>query len=721
MRLGWLILERHWLYLFQDENSGKRVNTRSANEVEAEAQPRLSVCEESTVAVGELPYRGVEDLSPAQVSTLKRTGDYELARRGSTGAIFYIAFTIVLIFSTTYAADLPLVVYGSLTAFIAMALIRGLLWLWFEPIYAWNQRLWRALYVGAVLVLAIAWGILSGAALHHYGIDSVSLWTLIITIGLCSAALHSLAMHRLLLRVYLTLMLLPSLFESLHAHGDQSLVLGLTCLAFLLYTQLQGGNLNREFWEARIDAMRLDAATKQRLHNLTYHDRLTGLPTRALFRERLQQALRDRKRSGRLTGVIVLNLDGFKKINETLGHEAGDMLLNEMAFRLDETLRESDSLSRLGGDNFAVALAEIAHARDAARVVRKLLDKLSKPIEVNGLELVVGASAGISVCPFDDDDADRLLAAAESAMFRAKELGGGNYQYFKADMHAQTAERLKLETQLRRALERGEYELYYQPKVDLESGNLSGFEALLRWCPPGSDPVSPATFIPLLEETGLIVPVGEWVLRTACRQNKRWQDMGLPTVRMAVNLSARQLRDADLPKLVQSVLTETGLDARWLELEITESMLMLDTEQTGIALDQLSAMGVHMSIDDFGTGYSSLAYLKRMPIHTLKIDRSFVTDITTDPNDAAVVNAVIAMAHRLNLRVVAEGAETAEQVVFLRDRHCDEMQGYFFSRPLPAHEVQIMLEIGRCTKLDELARPVTGHRAALSIGSPGVG
>lgn len=674
------------------------------NDGQAGAQAKSTPGDPSGISARELPYRGAEDLTPAQVATLKHGSDLEMASRGSTGALFYIAFAVLLIFETSYAKEMPIVVYGTLGIFILMAMARGSLFLWFESIHVRWPQLWRSSYNTAVLISASAWGVLSGGALGHYGGDSVSVWTVIITIGICSAGMYSLAMNRLLLRLFLLVLLLPTIYECLYPENSDKFILGLTCLAYLLYTQLQTGNINREYWEARVDAMRLDATTKQLLHDLQYRDNLTGLPNRAVFQERLQQMLQDAKRNAALAGVIIINIDGFKKINDTLGHKAGDALLREMAQRLRKAVRESDTLSRLSGDIFAVALSGISHVQDAAKVVDKLLDQLGKPIDIDGLELVISASAGISIYPMDDNDPNKLLAYAEAAMYRIKELGGGSYQYSKAEMNAQAIEHLKLESQLRRALERDEFVLYYQPKVDLETGKLSGLEALLRWCPPDSEPVSPVTFISLLEDTGLIVAVGEWALRTACRQNKQWQDASLAPVRVAVNLSVRQFREADLADLVARVLRETGLDAQWLELEITESMVMLDSDQTNNILYGLSDMGVHMSIDDFGTGYSSLAYLKRMPIKTLKIDQSFVTDITTDDNDAAVVDAVIAMAHRLHLHVVAEGVETIEQAIFLRERQCDELQGYLFSQPVPAHEIRPMLETGHCAKFEELTR-----------------
>jgi diguanylate cyclase (GGDEF)-like protein len=393
--------------------------------------------------------------------------------------------------------------------------------------------------------------------------------------------------------------------------------------------------------------------------------------------------------------VIFVGLDRFIKINDTFGHTTGDQLLIDVATRIKNTLRENDTIARYSGDTFAIALTNMKDARDAARVAGKILSEFSTPFELDGLEVFVTTSIGITIYPADADSVEKLIDNAESAMYRSKEQGGSRYQYYEHDINSESMERLKMETSLRRALERKEFVLHYQPKVSLVTGKLSGFEALLRWCPSDSEMVSPAKFIPILEDTGLIVPIGEWVLRTACQQVKEWQAFLPEGSKMAVNLSARQFKDENLSKLVADILDETDLDAEHLELEITESMVMEDTDHTLKILQQLNDMGVHLSIDDFGTGYSSLAYLKRMPIGTLKIDRSFVKDITTDSNDAAVVQTIIAMAHTMQLRVIAEGSETAEQIHFLREQQCDETQGFYFSRPLPAVEIRTMLEHGQ--------------------------
>ncbi len=670
-----------------------------------------------------LTYRGTEDLSPAQIGAIKRTAAYEMARRTPPAVISYSAALACLFLTTPYLADHPWVVYTALSITVPCILLRMVLLKVFDQLYGYSPRSWHITYGTAALMMAFSWGMLNALAVYFYGGAWTSFIAGVITAGVCTGSVFGLNMNLALSRAYLVLLLTPAALLGLFSGNPEVHGLGLIFFIGLIYMLFQSGNVSRGYWEALISTVSLDAETKKRLHALTYHDPLTNLPNRTLYNDRLIQAIRDAKRYQHQVGVVVLGLDRFKKINDTLGHHAGDDLLKAMAGHLQGTVREGDTVSRLNGDTFALIFPNLQQTNDIARIGQKILDHLKPPFELAGLELFITASIGITIYPLDSDDHDTLMRNAEAAMHRVKEQGGNGYQYYEASINANAMERLQLETKLRRALERNEFVLHYQPKVDLSTGQLSGFEALIRWNPNGTDLVSPLKFIPLLEDTGLIVQVGEWVLRTACAQNKVWQTVGFFPARMAVNLSARQFREPQLAELVQRVLLETGLDAQWLELEITESMLMDNTEQTIAVLNQLDHMGVHLAIDDFGTGYSSLAYLKRMPIKTLKIDRSFVKDITTDPNDAAVVQAVIAMAHNLHLRVVAEGAETAEQVAFLRDQHCDEMQGYFFSRPLPANEIRHMLEVGRCLQLTDLdkqpGKPV-GAVSELINNKPGL-
>lgn len=440
------------------------------------------------------------------------------------------------------------------------------------------------------------------------------------------------------------------------------------------------------------------------------HDALTRLPNRTLFYDRLNQALAHAHRSGQQVAILFVDLDRFKMINDSLGHAIGDVLLQTVAARLKACMREGDTMARLGGDEFVIVLLEDQLGKWPQELVSstlayRILEVLEQPFSLKGRELFISCSIGISLFPGDGEDPQTLLQNADAAMYRAKQQGRNGVQFYTQNMNARALERLELEKDLRYALKRQELELYYQPQVDLEHGQIIGMEVLLRWHHPQRGWVSPAQFIPLAEETGLIVPIGEWVLRTACAQARAWQDQGLPAVCIGVNLSARQFLQVDLIDLVARVLQETGLAPTCLELEITEGLLMQDVERAIDTLGVLRSMGVRLSIDDFGTGYSSLNYLKRFPIDRLKIDKSFVNDIIIDADNAAIVLAVIAMAHSLRLKVIAEGVETETQLAFLRSKNCDEIQGYYFSRPLPATEMAALL--GENRKL-LLAKPAYG-------------
>ncbi|PLX84014.1 MAG: hypothetical protein C0617_09310 [Desulfuromonas sp.] len=423
---------------------------------------------------------------------------------------------------------------------------------------------------------------------------------------------------------------------------------------------------------------------EKRLEYLAYHDPLTDLPNRLLFQDRLGQAMAKARRSTNQVALLFLDLDRFKNINDSLGHEIGDRLLQQVARRLQECVRETDTVARLGGDEFLVVLEEFEGLCPVAAVARRILRSLEQDIPVGNYQLYVTTSIGISLFPDHGQDVESLMKCADVAMYQAKDQGRDNFKFYSPDMNARSQELLLLEGDLRRALEQEQFELYYQPQVDLETGRIVGMEALLRWHHPERGMVSPADFIPLAEETGLIVPIGQWVLQRACTQNRAWQKGGNPPLRMAVNISGRQFKKPGFVALVDRVLEETGLDPRWLELEITESIVMKDVAATIGTLNDLKGRGVHLAIDDFGTGYSSLSYLKRFPISKLKIDRSFVRDITTDPDDAAIAASVIALAQSMNLEVVAEGVETEEQKRFLQERGCAMAQGFLFSRPLPA-------------------------------------
>ncbi|HSW25855.1 MAG TPA: EAL domain-containing protein, partial [Burkholderiaceae bacterium] len=430
---------------------------------------------------------------------------------------------------------------------------------------------------------------------------------------------------------------------------------------------------------------------EERIQYLATHDSLTGLPNRVMFGELLNHVLALSRRNQSKFAVLFIDLDRFKFINDSLGHEAGDALLREVAKRLKESLRASDIVARLGGDEFVMLLQDLGHSEQAGPIARKLLSAVIKPIELNGQECRVTASIGISVFPDDAPDEASLMTHADLAMYHAKEEGKNNFQFYDGRLETLSLERLTLETKLRRAIERDELSLHYQAKLDLASNAISGVEALLRWNSAELGAVSPAKFIPVAEETGLILAIGKWVLRTACAQSVLWQRAGLPPVRVSVNLSPRQLNDPELLAAVQDVLAETGLKPDLLELEVTESSVMHNVERALEVLCALKDMGLRLAIDDFGTGYSSLAQLKRFPIDTLKVDRSFIRELPADSEDKAIAEAIIAMGRTLSLTVVAEGVETREQQEFLRERLCDQMQGFFFSKPVAAADFAELL------------------------------
>jgi diguanylate cyclase (GGDEF)-like protein/PAS domain S-box-containing protein len=418
------------------------------------------------------------------------------------------------------------------------------------------------------------------------------------------------------------------------------------------------------------------------IRHLAYYDPLTGLPNRRLFRDRLEQAKTSAQRSGGLFGLMYLDLDRFKQVNDTLGHEVGDLLLKAAAQRISECLRKGDTMARLGGDEFAVIVAEVAQHEHLARVAEKIVRAMQREFVLNGFELFTSTSIGISVFPTDGSDTDALIKNADVALYRAKEQGRNNYQFFLPDMNARSMERLVIESKLRHALEREELELHYQPQIDLQGGRVTGVEALLRWRSPELGLVLPAEFIPLAEETGLIVPIGEWVLKAACRQFRAWLDDGLKLERLAVNLSPRQFRQAGLDAAVEAALREAGLPPAFLEVEITENTAMSNPTLTQAILERLRAVGIRVAIDDFGTGYSSLATLKHFPVTRLKVDKAFVQDIAEHSDDTAIVLAIIRMAQSLKLEVVAEGVETPAQLEFLKLNGCGEAQGYLFSHPV---------------------------------------
>ncbi|HJV79421.1 sensor domain-containing protein [Noviherbaspirillum sp.] len=436
--------------------------------------------------------------------------------------------------------------------------------------------------------------------------------------------------------------------------------------------------VSREITEQKI--------AEERIQHLATHDSLTGLPNRVMFSHLVANAIASAQRYQRNCAVLFIDLDRFKFINDSLGHEAGDQLLKEISKRFKKALRASDVVARLGGDEFVVLIQDLQQETQAATVARKLLSATLKPITLGGRDCHITASIGVAMYPQDGGDEQSLMKNADIAMYYAKDEGKNNYQFYSKDIRAQSLERLALETNLRQALEREEFTLHYQAKRELDKGRITGVEALLRWDNAELGTVSPARFIPIAEDTGLIVQIGKWVLRTACEQNVAWQRMGLPPIHMAVNLSARQFTDERLVQDIAAILQETGMAPNLLELEITEGMVIQNPDHALRLLREIKAMGVRLAIDDFGTGYSSLGQLKNFPIDTLKVDRSFIRDIATNAEDKALTEAIIAMGKTLQLTVVAEGVETQEQETFLREHACDEMQGYLFSKPVPAGE-----------------------------------
>jgi diguanylate cyclase (GGDEF)-like protein/PAS domain S-box-containing protein len=431
--------------------------------------------------------------------------------------------------------------------------------------------------------------------------------------------------------------------------------------------------------------------SEEQFRRLAHYDSLTRLPNRSLFYDRLAHGIAQARRNGWTLAVLFIDVDRFKHVNDTFGHTAGDQLLKQVSERLSGCIRSDDTVGRLSGDEFAIVLSRLTAPEDAATVAQKIVDELNLPFQLEGAELYVTASIGITVYPNDSEDQDALIRNADVAMYRAKERGRNNYQFYTAELTRRTREMLNMESELRRALERDEFVMHYQPKVSLATGQITGVEALLRWRHPERGLVPPGDFIPLLEETGLIVQAGEWVLKAVCEQIKTWERAGIEPLPVAVNLSARQFLAPDLAGSIRRVLEAHEVKPELLEVEITESAIMTNADEAIRTLETLEALGVKTSVDDFGTGYSSLSYLKRFPLHALKIDRSFVRDITSDPDDATITQAVISMAHSLKLKVVAEGVETAAQLEFLERYGCDEVQGYLYSKPIPGEECGIMI------------------------------
>jgi diguanylate cyclase (GGDEF)-like protein len=464
---------------------------------------------------------------------------------------------------------------------------------------------------------------------------------------------------------------------------------------------LYKGEFNANLLERSIRYAIQHKRAEDRILRMAYFDNLTSLPNRALFHDRLKQALAHAERYEVNSALMFIDLDNFKRINDTLAHRVGDLLLQGVAERLSRYIRTSDTVARqkeialtntvarLGGDEFTVFLTEVKSMENVAKVAQRILNILSQPFQLDGHEVFTTGSIGIAMYPHDGTETDTLLKNADIAMYHAKEQGRNNFQFYKKSMNETAFDRLSMENSLRKAIERDEFLLYYQPRLDIRSGEVVALEALLRWQHPEKGIIEPADFIPIAEESGLIIPIGEWVLQSACAQNKIWQESDLHMrIAVSLNISGRQFTQASLIHIIEKVLADFSLDPRYLELEITESVIMQNAEVTMRMLQKLKRMGVKLSMDDFGTGYSSFNYLKQFPLDIIKIDRSFIQDVTKNREDATIVKAIIAMAQSLQLKVIAEGVETEEQLEFLRAQGCNEMQGYLLSRPVPPKEVE---------------------------------
>ncbi|MBL4775931.1 MAG: EAL domain-containing protein, partial [Mariprofundus sp.] len=433
-------------------------------------------------------------------------------------------------------------------------------------------------------------------------------------------------------------------------------------------------------------------SARQRLYHLAHYDNVTELPNRVLFKESLEHELHNAQRRKSVLAVFFMDLDHFKDINDSLGHAAGDELLQEVAKRLLICKRDNDLIARQGGDEFIGVMVDLMRAEDAGVVAGRMLEQLAEPIQLGNETVHISASIGISVFPNDGNDVESLTSKADTAMYHAKKSGRNNFQFHTEQMYKDSIRRIELESKLRQAIRLNEFELYYQPQIEIKTGNIIGMETLIRWNQPDIGMISPVEFIPLAEETGLIVPIGEWVLRTACKQGKAWLDKGYPALLMSVNLSSNQFREQSFLQVLHAALKESEFPAEQLQLELTERIIMHEDDFTIARLQKIHDVGIHLSIDDFGTGYSSMSYLKRFPLNELKIDKSFIDDVCTDEDDAVIVNTMINLAHGLNLTVIAEGVEKQEQLDWLNKHGCDDIQGYFFSRPLPVDDFESFMQ-----------------------------
>ncbi len=636
-------------------------------------------------------------------------------------------FILILVQRPYFPTSVLLTWFGCLIVLTVARIVLVYHYRHYQPAVAAAPR-WGQVYLVGVGLSGIIWG---AVAIVLFPEESIGhqVFVAFVLAGMTAGAVSVLSAVRVAPLIFMLPALLPLAVQFFRQEGTLPVAMGVMTLLFLAGMFTAIWNIHRSILRALrlhqekqklLDRVQTDKAALQavkrnlearvkartaalereiaerrtyevELERLASHDTLTQLPNRQLLLDRLHHALDQARRSGSPAAVLFIDLDRFKVINDSLGHTGGDELLQAVAHRLQTCVRVTDTVARLGGDEFVIVLEGLSKDESTVTITRKVLDAMSVPFTVADQEVFVNCSIGIGQFPKDGDDAQTLLKNADTALHRVKAQGRNGFQFYTAAMNARASERLALETSLRRALEREELTLYYQPQVDLKSGGVIGLEALLRWRHPHLGLLLPATLVPLAEETGLIIAIGEWVLRSACAQAKDWQNTGQPVLPIAVNLSARQFMQADLTDRVIQILEDSGLPNGYLKLEVTESLLMQDVERAVMILQDFKSQGIQLAIDDFGIGYSSLNHLKRFPIDWLKIDRSFVRDITTDPDDAAITATVIDMAHHLKLGVIAEGVETEAQLSFLTSRSCNAIQGYFFSPPLTAQDAAALL------------------------------
>jgi diguanylate cyclase (GGDEF)-like protein len=630
--------------------------------------------------------------------------------KGAAGASLSASTLLVLAIAKTLPVGVIVLWLG-----LAVASSTLRLYVWHsrkrDPDRDANAAKWAKIFLGSACFSGLVWAAGSLLFAPYLGTEYQLIIDTVV-VGVCAACLPVFAAVPLAYRTFTFSAMGPVLIWSALADPAPKIEFVLIGLIFLGFMMRTSTRLSRTV----INALRLEfnnedlvttlkqevdmrRATEQAAlqstavaRHLAEHDSLTGLPNRSHFIESVKQALSLARRQQFALGLLMFDLDRFKAINDTMGHAAGDTLICAVAERLKQNLRTEDLICRPGSDEFLIVLPYVNDSQDLARAAHKLQRCLDAPFNVDGVELFVTLSIGISTFPHDGETPEQLILRAETAMYEAKKGGGNGFAFYATEMSALAREHLQIENQLRYAIERREFQLHYQPQNDMQTGKVLSVEALIRWNMPGQGMIAPLKFIPVAETSGLIVPIGEWVMTEACRQAQEWQSRGADPLRVAVNVSARQFKDPNLIKKIAQSLETTGLDPRLLELELTESIVMEDPVNSARRLNEIRDLGVSISIDDFGTGYSSLSYLRQFPIDVLKIDRSFVRDVNVDPHNAAIVTAILAMARQLQIKVVAEGIETSEQQQFLAAHGCELGQGYFFSKPLPAPECEKLFE-----------------------------